>query len=207
MASISQPAETNKSVEMWWWCTAEEPVDDTKDEENVRAYWDDLTVSAAPVVSKRENLDDEFATEELDDQELAALGRVLLRHQGVEARTRATRDFFASRVKPPQQRREDPKVAPKVGSAAWRARLEHVRAQLSSDKKSLAQRQAKRASFLTEKPSMRDAQLRQERSTRRLDELTKGGPRRTTKSRVSFREDDDDLEVKAAVDLHWKQVS
>lgn len=191
---------------MWFWCTPEEPVDDDK-EEKVRGYWED-GLAAAPVVRvTKQNWDDEFDTEELDDQELAALGRVLARHQGPEARTRATRDFFAGRVKRPTP---SPQKKEEVGSAAWRARLESVRAQLSTDKTKLARRQRQRASFLTDKPSMHDAQLRQKRSSRRLDELTKGGPRRPpTQRRVSFRDDDDDddIEVKAAVDLHWKQVS
>lgn len=99
-------------------------------------------LSSSPVSRRRPSMDElekeqEFPTDDLSEEELAELGRVLLRVQGLEAKTRATREFLASRQK--------------AGKDYWEGRVASKRNELSRDKKALAKGQARRASFFASK--------------------------------------------------------
>lgn len=210
----------------WWWERSEwlprflmeegrvpQPEEQAQ---SVRSYWDAEVLRPTPprraTPARQPGVEAEFPTDELDDDELAELGRALLRAgDGDEARARATRTFFENR-KPKTlavQGAPPPKAPP--GSAAWMKRLAAKRDELFRDKKSLASRQAKRAEFLAnvdDAGDIAEARDRERLSRRRLDDLKS---RRHTpvkpKRRVSFAiPDEDDLETRAAVDLHWKQI-
>lgn len=242
-----QPTEANNAA--WWWerswfsgysingHVSNEAEEREERAHAVRSYWDvDVLKSDGEVLHRRNALENElheeneFPTEELDEEELAELGRILLRAgEGVEARARVTRQFFAARQ--PKTRatyEERPKAKP--GSAAWIARLAAKRDELFRDKKNLATRQAKRASFLTsDSASLTEARRRERLNKHRLDDIKSmrrqpSGPsgsrsasrnlndsKRKTVTAFSRGKSDqdrntyDDIETRAAVDIYWKQ--
>lgn len=244
------PTETTNAT--WWWerswfvgsAIDGRVSDEAKKKEErahtVRSYWDvDVLNTDSKEFNRRNGAEselheeNEFPTEELDEDELAELGRVLLRAgEGVEARARATRQFFATRQ--PKTRaviEERPKAKP--GTTAWIAKLAAKRDELFRDKKNLATRQAKRASFLTsESASLTEARHRERLNKHRLDDIKSmrrqspgASVSRSSASRDlneskrksgaafsrgkshhdSLGNTHDDIETRAAVDIYWKQ--
>lgn len=173
----------------------------------VRSYWgEERTEEEPPQKNEQKTSAELFATDRIDDADLAAIGRNLLRAKTVEERARLTRNV---RGKPP----------------GWEAKVDQVKRDILADKKLLAQRQQKRATFLQDKG---DLERDKERAVATQERLKKGFSffgrgRRQRQPRASYdpdfpppppREDDDDdgdfppppddIEQRAVVDLFWK---
>uniref|UniRef100_A0A7S3K194 Uncharacterized protein n=1 Tax=Aureoumbra lagunensis TaxID=44058 RepID=A0A7S3K194_9STRA len=155
-----------ESEEPWWsrisCMMPEAPDPQIEAEEHVRSYWGDAVHDEAldneeyrrPVrrelIERKEKISTEttsatlFATEELNETELAELGRMLAKSGGsVEERARLTQEYIAQRRDLQTDER-----SPKPGTSAWRDRLDIMRGELFKDKKQLSSRHAKRAQFL-----------------------------------------------------------
>ena len=160
---------TSEEEENWWWFWSPTAQPKNHKQEKVRTYWGDAALEEAPAkrTSREKTSAEIFATDALDETELAELGRELLKVESVEEKARLTREFIERVKTVPQE-------------VTWRQKVDKMRQDLMSDKKKLATRQKQRATFLMdEKTAEHDAKQRELLSKQRLNDIRR-------KRRTSF---------------------
>mmetsp|Transcript_21006 Transcript_21006/g.64879 ORF Transcript_21006/g.64879 Transcript_21006/m.64879 type:complete len:222 (-) Transcript_21006:72-737(-) len=214
MAEEDVTSSVTSSVTSYVWSLLFGREGEEKSVARVQNYWKEDGDEPRDSHRRRERTSAElFATEELDEAELAELGRALARTgPSVEQRGRGAREF----VEETKRRRREPE-APAAAAKNWKSKLDSLKAELRSDKRRLGQRQKQRAAFLLSDRGgeLARAKERQKASKTRLLSYAFASSSSSTRSRRRADRDgydpdfppppdDDEIEQRAVVDLFWK---